>query len=106
MRWRIASGAKVVDGIHEAAAEEMHPDAIYRNAGGQRIGGIEQPMRQIEPVCPAAARRERVKEGKSAGLNFFAFAQKIAANVNVSRAWFIGFGQDRGLGTGQLRLLL
>src|SRR5437660_10490795 len=99
MRWWIASGAKVVDGIHEAAAEEMHPDAIYRNAGGQRIGGIEQPMRQIEPVCPAAARRERVKDGKSAGLNFFAFAQKIAPAVNVSAAGRPALAQDCGFAT-------
>ena len=49
---RLSELPKIVGGGHESATKEMVPDAVDDHAGGQRVGWIEDPVRQF----PAARR--------------------------------------------------
>ena len=54
---------KIVDGAHQARAEQVLPDAIYHHAGCERIGGADDPLGQFQPT---AARGERI-DGRGPG---------------------------------------
>ena len=56
MARRLAGGAEVVGRGHEPAAEQVQPDPVDHHAGGQRVRGRGEPVRQLEA---AAARCDR-----------------------------------------------
>ena len=60
----------------------MLPDAIDRDAARQRIGRIDEPVRQIEPIRSFAARFERLQSGQYSRSDFIPLAQKIAAHMD------------------------
>ena len=45
---RLAQGAEVVDGGDDAPAEEVVPDAVDHDAGGEGVGGVDDPFGQFE----------------------------------------------------------
>ncbi len=50
MRGRRALGAEIVFGFDEAAPEVLLPERIDCDAGRERIGGINEPMGEVEAV--------------------------------------------------------
>lgn len=86
MRRRFAEEAEVIDGGDEAAAEEVLPDVVDCDAGRERVGGIDEPAREIEAVGPGAARGQRRENGGRAGLHFVAELLILAAEVDAGFA--------------------
>ena len=50
MRRRRSLRAEVLAGLDEAAAEELLPGAVDRDARGQRVLLVDEPAREAEPV--------------------------------------------------------
>src|SRR5690606_17892175 len=49
VRRRFAARAEVFAGQNEALLEEAFPDAVGRDAGRQRVIGLHDPLRKVEP---------------------------------------------------------
>ena len=47
----IASGAEVVDGADEAFTEEVHPDAVDEDAGGEGVLRVGDPLGELEATA-------------------------------------------------------
>ena len=56
MRRPLAADAKIVRRPHDAAAEQVRPQMIDRHPRHQRIGRVDQPARQVEPIGAPRAR--------------------------------------------------
>ena len=56
MRGKLAGDAEVAGGAHQAVAEDLLPEAVDHDAGGQRMLGPDQPLRQAEPVLGQVGR--------------------------------------------------
>src|SRR5262249_34925045 len=67
MRRLLALFAEIVESGHDAAAEELMPDAIDGDARGQWIGRIDEPVRQVESVELLGPRLDAGKKRGSAG---------------------------------------
>ena len=91
MRGRFAAHAKVVRRAHDAASEQMRPQLIHQHAPRERIGRIDQPASQVEPIGRAgAARFERGERRQRARLHFVFRIEKIAAIQPVTGARILG----------------
>ena len=55
----LALRAEILHGLHHAGAEVHLPEAIHRHARRQRIGRIDQPFREAQPVVRCALRQRR-----------------------------------------------
>lgn len=51
MAGRIALGSEVLAGPDEAGAEQALPKAVHGDAGGEGMGGIEEPAGEAEAVA-------------------------------------------------------
>ena len=51
--------AKVVARLHESAAEHHLPEAIHRDARHERVSGLQQPLREAEPIRRLVRRKRR-----------------------------------------------
>ena len=60
MAGRLALGAEVLDRLHQPGAEEHLPDAVHRHAGRQRIGRVDQPSGECQPVGLRRLQRRRI----------------------------------------------
>ena len=54
VRGKLAGDAEVAGRAHQAAAENLLPEAVDDDAGGQRMLGPDEPLRQAEPVSGQA----------------------------------------------------
>ena len=73
VRRRLAEHAEVVHGWHEAAAEEVVPDAVHDDAGGEGIGGVNDMLREFETAAAGGeglrlCSRERFEEAAGRAL--------------------------------------
>ena len=59
MRGAVALHAEVFGGAHDALAEELLPLAVDLHAGGQRVFGTEEPLREAEAVLRGILRQRR-----------------------------------------------
>jgi hypothetical protein len=50
MRGSAAHDAEVVAGLHDACAEKLLPEAVHGDACGERILGIDKPLRETKTV--------------------------------------------------------
>ena len=62
MRRRLALRSEIFRRLHQAGPENLLPEAIDRDARGQRIGGIDNPLSEAEPVA-----RQRCGHGRQHG---------------------------------------
>ena len=63
----LALHAEVLGRFHHPDAEELLPEAVHRDARGQRILGRDEPLRQGEPVRGRAGRQRRQAGGCGRG---------------------------------------
>ncbi len=47
---RFAARAKIIRRVHQAAAKEVLPDMVHRDTRRERIGGVDDPARQVEAI--------------------------------------------------------
>ena len=83
---RLAGRAKVVDCLNDAAAEQMMPNAIYRNTRNKRIIRINHPLSQAHPAAAtlgSVGHAQRLKEG--AWYQFLGRCAVVAPNEH----WFV-----------------
>ena len=59
VRGAVALHAEVFGGAHDALAEELLPLAVDLHAGGQRVFGTEEPLREAEAVLWRILRQRR-----------------------------------------------
>ena len=59
----VALAAEVIDGFHEAAAEEGLPETIHRHAREQRMARVGQPAREAEAVARLVGGKRRERRG-------------------------------------------
>ena len=59
VRGAVALHAEVFGGAHDALAEELLPLAVDLHAGGQRVFGTEEPLREAEAVLRRILRQRR-----------------------------------------------
>ena len=53
MRRLLSLPAKVIARRHQAAAKVLLPEPVDGDAGGERIGGIDEPVGEVEASrCP------------------------------------------------------
>src|SRR5438046_883663 len=83
MRRLFALPAEIVERRYHAATKELMPDAVDGNSRRKGISGIDQPLRQIEPIRLRPAIAHRRQKGGCRGGYLIARAQKIATEVNV-----------------------
>jgi hypothetical protein len=48
---KIASGTEVIDRAHQALAEQVHPDAVDDDAGGERVLRMGDPLGKLEATA-------------------------------------------------------
>src|SRR5579859_5223729 len=82
---RITARAEISRGPHQGLTEMLHPDAIDKNARGERIGAGSNRLSKLEP--PAAlrewARLATAEQAHEGAWNRVAQARGIAAFENV-----------------------
>src|SRR5882672_1825925 len=84
MRRRFTPHAEILRGSDQSPPKEMLPDVIRSDATCQRIGRIDQPSREVEPVRHCFRRFERMQRSQDARTNFISLTQEIAADMNES----------------------
>jgi len=57
-------------GFDEAEAEILLPNAVHHHAGGEGVGGIEEPAGEVEAVGMGGGGGERREDAGSAGVTF------------------------------------
>src|SRR5215471_13124077 len=57
--WRVALRAEVIHGFYDSLTKIHLPEAIYRHAGRQGIGWIDDPFCQAEPILWEIRRHRR-----------------------------------------------
>ena len=67
--------AEILGGLDEADPEEMLPVTVHGDAGGERVIGIGQPLREVEPV--GAALGQAGEAGRDAWLDGLAFVRLV-----------------------------
>src|SRR3954466_6842276 len=65
---------EVFGSADEPASEEVRPDAVYEDAGGQRVMRVGKPSRQTEPVARRAGRKWNQKRSKRVTTNTVCFS--------------------------------
>ena len=50
MRGSAAHDAEVVAGHHDACTEEFLPEAVHGDTSGERVAGIDEPLRETKTV--------------------------------------------------------
>ena len=63
-----AGDAEVAGASDQAGAEDVLPEAIDGDAGGERVVGVEQPSGEAEPVSGPRSRRRRARPSGVSGL--------------------------------------
>ena len=93
MRGQLAGDAKIAGGAHQAVAKHLLPEAVNHNAGGQRMLGSHQPLRQAEPVPGQVGRHQRKRSGRPRLDRVAAFVV-LAAVEQVCHRWLGAFVHD------------
>ena len=81
---RLALGAEVLAGQDEAAAEELLPEPVHGDAGGEGVLVVHQPVGEAEAVGGLALRKGR-QEGGGRGVDPFARGHVAAADTQRRR---------------------
>ncbi len=63
MAGRLALRAEVLGRLDDPGAEDLEPEAVDGHAGGQRMVGGDQPLRQPQAVDRRARRQRRQERG-------------------------------------------
>src|SRR5437764_8401886 len=73
MAWRLALRAEVGAGPDQAGAEELLPQAIHCDTGGQRMIAVYQPMGKVEAGWSSTfGNVQRRQRGRYTGFDFIA----------------------------------
>src|SRR5207249_4779361 len=107
VRRAVAVEAEVVGGGDQAAAEVVVPDAVHDDAGGERVGGVDDPVGQASAAFgfggvggEAEVRGGRADDGETAGGHPVAAALDVAPQEEVGRLRRARVG---GIGHGRRR---
>jgi hypothetical protein len=86
-----AGFAEIVDGADDAFAEVPAPYAIHHDAGGQGIGGVDEPVGELEAAAAMEFGGSVVagEDGRYGAGGIFAGIVEIAANQNLLLDGFI-----------------
>src|SRR5258708_5304925 len=76
MRRQRALMAEILLGLHNSAPEELGPEAVDRDTGGERIVAADEPLRYAQSVF-RRARRPGVERGGRAGLHLLTLLEEI-----------------------------
>ena len=111
MSRRVAHHSKIVLSGNNAFAEILLPHAIHRDPRSQRILGIHQPSRKIEPASASAFDLHRRQHCQCSGFDGATLASEIATQVNEGIAGSRTFlhdhrPQELRLGLAQIRQFL
>ena len=83
--WVGSLGAEVFFGFDDAAAEELRPVAIDRNAGGERIFGGGQPVRDTDTILRSFFRERDGNAAGTAAWTCSPLSRKAATDMDVGR---------------------
>ena len=64
VRGKLAADSEVAGRAHQPRAEDLLPEPVDHDAGGQRMLGPDQPLRQAEPVLGQVGRHGRKRVGR------------------------------------------
>ena len=104
--WWGALGAVVVFRFDQTRAKILLPDAVDHHASSERVGGIEEPARQIEPIGWAARwGGERRQDTGSAGGDLLAGAREVALDKDDAFTRLRELDHDERGGGFSLQLL-
>jgi len=87
----LAGEAQVAAGGDEARSKELLPEPVDRDAGGERVVRLEQPLRQSEAARGPLTRHGREERGR-------ARLDRVLTTVVLPAVQHVGHGRPVGLG--------
>ena len=100
----VALDAKFLGCFHEALAEKTLPLPVDRDARGERVFSVDQPLGQCESV--GFSLRQGWEKGGSTSGNFIPLLIVLAAVRDVGFSRVSHVGHDHGSGAGGVKFLL
>ena len=88
MRGAVALHAEILGGAHDTLAEEFLPLAVDLHAGGQRVLGAEEPLREAEAVLGGVL-RQRGEEARRVERDLILLRKVSAAVEDVRFPWLV-----------------
>jgi hypothetical protein len=102
MARELSLGAELIARFDETDPEKLLPAAIDRDAGRQRILGVRQPVRQIEPGRTRPRLFQRRKNARSVGFHLVARLVVGSTHHHESLPRLRQFREDEGSGNGRI----
>src|SRR5262249_47797833 len=100
MRWRSALSPEVVFGFHQPHAEILLPEAIHGHAGGERVGGIDDPPSQVQAIQAhrlQAGSLDWVHDCQHSREYLSSFASEITLDVDMCRQGILGLHHHQSI---------
>ena len=91
----LALQAEVLHCFHDAGAEILLPETIHRHPRGERMGGVEQPLRQAQAILRRVLGPRR-KNRRDARLHFLAFLVVFTPQQQERISGLVGFFRNHG----------
>ena len=82
-------GPKILFAFDQSRSEEPRPETIHRDARGERVGFVGEPLRQAQPGC-RSVRGQGVKHRRRGGFHPLALIHEIPAEQDVRLAPLTG----------------
>src|SRR5262245_31428917 len=101
MARRLALGAEVLGGLHQAGAEELLPESVDRDPRGQGVARVGQPLREAKAVLWRPVGQGR-QEARRRAIDLVRLAVVLAALQEVRRPHLGTFLEDQRRRAGLL----